>query len=108
MEANIHNILVLSTASSMEEAESIADSLVEEGLAACVQLIPNLRSVYRWQGKIQKEEEILVLVKSQKKLFQSIKKKIQELHSYDVPEIVALPITDGSKEYLDWISQSVR
>ncbi len=101
-------IVVLVTAGNGEEAEMIASSLVGEKLAACVQLVGPVRSIYRWQDEVHDEEEWLLLIKSNAALFESIEAWVRALHSYDTPEIIALPVTAGSQPYLEWLQRSVR
>jgi periplasmic divalent cation tolerance protein len=98
---------VLITASSSEEAATIARALVDKMLAACVSIIPGVRSVFRWQGNISEEEEHLLIAKSKVEQFNAIEKLARELHSYDVPEIICIPIVAGSEPYLHWIKESV-
>ncbi len=98
-------IIVFITASSEEEAAKIARALVEARLAGCVNIIKNIRSIYSWQGKIEDGPEVLMIVKTQKSLFDSLTKKVEELHSYTVPEIIVLPIVEGSKDYLKWLRE---
>lgn len=98
--------LVLVTASSREEAEAIAQNLVESKLAACVSLLP-INSIYTWQEQLHKEEEWQLLIKTDLAKFEILEAKIRELHSYEVPEIIALPLVAGSAPYLAWISQTV-
>jgi periplasmic divalent cation tolerance protein len=99
--------IVMTTTSSADEAERIASALVEAQLAACVTIVAPITSVYRWKGAIQKEQEWLLLIKTMASAFQSLSRKIQELHSYDLPECIQIPI-DGTAEYLGWIAESVR
>ena len=87
-------IVVLVTCGSEEEALRIANALVEEHLAACVNLVSPIRSIYRWEGKIWDEKEWLLIIKTQKKRFQELEKKVKSLHSYSVPEIISLPIVE--------------
>lgn len=96
-------IVVFVTCGSEEEAQKIAHALVEEHLVACVNLIFPIRSIYRWEGKIWDEKEGLLIIKTQKKRFPELEKRIKSLHSYSVPEIITLPITDGSSPYLQWL-----
>src|SRR4030066_1283743 len=98
-------IVVLVTCGSEEEALKISRSLVEERLAACVNLISPVRSIYRWEGKIWDEKEWLLMIKTQRKRFKEIETKVKSLHSYSVPEIIALPIIAGSSSYLDWLAE---
>ncbi len=96
-------IVVLLTCGSEEEALKIAHSLVEERLAACVNLISPVRSIYRWEGKIWDEKEWILIIKTQKERFEELEKKVKSLHSYSVPEIIGLPIVEGSSSYLQWL-----
>jgi periplasmic divalent cation tolerance protein len=77
--------------------------LLEKKLAACVSLVKNIESIYRWKGKLLDEKEVLMLIKSRKKLYKSVEEEVKKLHSYEVPEIIALPVITGSKDYLYWI-----
>ncbi len=97
-------IVILITASSPDEGRKIAGGLVERRLCACVNMLPGIRSLYRWEGEVQDEEEVLLLCKAPERNFDRIEQAVEELHSYDVPEIIALPITRGSTRYLDWVS----
>ena len=99
-------IVVFITASDEEEASKIARALVEERLAGCVNIIKDIRSIYSWQGKIEDEKEVFMVVKTQKPLFDSLMKRVKELHSYTVPEIIALPIIQGSEDYLKWLNEA--
>jgi len=98
-------IVAIITASNENEAVIIAKALVENKLAGCVNIIKNIRSIYSWQGKIEDEPEVLMIAKTQKHLFDSLMKKVKELHSYTVPEIIALPIVEGSEDYLNWLRE---
>ena len=95
--------IIYSTTSSVEEARKIARIIVEEKLAACVNIIPKIESIYRWQGKIEEDNESILLAKTIDKNVDQVIQRIKENHSYDVPDIVAIPITHGFKEYLDWV-----
>lgn len=99
--------VVLVTAASQQEAEAIANSLVKSQLAACVSLLPIL-SIYTWQGELHQEQEWQLLIKTDLTQFPTLEAKIRELHSYEVPEIIALPILAGSQPYLQWLSQQVQ
>jgi periplasmic divalent cation tolerance protein len=101
-------ILVLTTASSKEEAHKIGHTLVERMLAACVTIVPKVQSIYRWEGEIEQAEEWLLILKTTRGAFEHLRAAICELHSYEVPECISLPIEDGSVEYLSWIGQSVK
>jgi periplasmic divalent cation tolerance protein len=100
-------IIVLTTAASREEAETIAHALVERRLAACANIVGPINSVYRWQGKVETAAEHLLVIKTTAQLFDAVSKAIRELHSYELPECIQLPIENGSAEYLQWIAQSV-
>lgn len=102
------HIVVLVTASSKEEANKIARGLLEEKLAACVNIVEGLESRFWWQGKIDSAKEVLLIIKTRKTLFNKLAKKVKSLHSYTVPEIIAFPIISGSKAYLDWINDCTR
>jgi periplasmic divalent cation tolerance protein len=102
-------IVVLSTFASAEEARRVARALVEKKLAACVNVIPGIRSVYHWRGAdgenaIVDEEEALVVIKSSRALLQELKDEIERLHSYQVPEVIALQVVDGAERYLAWMN----
>jgi periplasmic divalent cation tolerance protein len=99
-------IVVLITCGSEEEALKIANALVEDRLAACVNLVAPIRSIYRWEGTIWDEKEWLLIVKTQKHRFETVEKKVKSLHSYSVPEIIGVPITEGSWAYLNWIKEN--
>jgi len=99
-------ILVLTSCNSSEIASLIADSLVNRKLAACVNIMQGVESVYQWQGQIEHAEEFLLLIKSQHSLFLPLKQAIQELHDYELPEIIAVPIEAGEQNYLDWIQSA--
>lgn len=99
--------LVLTTAGSKEEAHRIAHALVERRLAACVNLVPQISSVYRWEGKVQEAEEWLLLIKTTAAVFESVRAAIKELHSYELPECISIPVEEGSQTYLDWLGSSV-
>ncbi len=98
--------IILTTAGSREEAGKIAHALVERRLAACVNIIPRIESVYRWQGKVETAEEWLLLIKTQAELFERVRDAVKELHSYDLPECVMLEVSAGSEEYLNWIDKN--
>ncbi len=98
--------VILVTVSSKEEGLRIARSLVDSRLAACVNIIPGLRSIYRWQGETLDEGEFLLFIKTRMALFEQVEGKIKETHSYEVPEILALPIIRGSETYVNWLNQS--
>ena len=100
--------IVLTTAGSSDEAERIASTLVEAELAACVNIVSPITSVYRWKGLVQREQEWLLLIKTTAAAFENVSKKIRELHSYDLPECIQIPIEAGSAEYLNWLAENVK
>jgi periplasmic divalent cation tolerance protein len=102
----IHAVVFI-TVDSAKQAEKIANILVEKKLAACVNIVPRISSIYWWQGKIERTNELLLIVKTRKKLFKQLMKEVKSIHTYTVPEIIALPIVDGSPDYIKWISGSV-
>jgi periplasmic divalent cation tolerance protein len=96
-------VIVLMTAPNREEASRIVRVLLEERLIACGNIVDSVCSLFWWEGKIEKEKEVLVIMKSSEGLFKELSERVRELHSYDVPEVLALPIVDGSRSYLDWL-----
>jgi periplasmic divalent cation tolerance protein len=98
--------IVLTTAGSQEEARKIAHALVERRLAACVNIVPQTESVYRWQQKVETATEWLLLIKTQAESFERVRDAVKELHSYDLPECVMLEVAAGSSEYLNWIAEN--
>jgi periplasmic divalent cation tolerance protein len=100
-------IIVFMTASTEEEANRLADMLVSKRLAACVQIMPEMQSVYRWQGKVERQREVLLIAKTLSSKFAELEKEVVKLHSYETPEIVAFPLTAGSAPYLEWLSANV-
>ena len=99
-------IVVFMTAASGEEATRLADMLVGAHLAACVQILPEIESVYRWQGKIERSSEVLLLAKTTRGKFDELEREVRALHSYDTPEIVAVPVVAGSAPYLEWLTKT--
>ena len=97
--------VVFMTASSHEEAENIAENLVSHKLAACVNILPNMKSFYWWDDKVCKDDELLLVAKIKTSLFKDLEKAVEKLHSYDVPEIILLPIENGSNAYLQWMEK---
>lgn len=100
-------VIIFMTASNIDEANKIAEKLVSENLAACVNIIHNIKSVYIWEDKLCKDNEILCIIKSTKDMYKNIEKRIKELHSYDVPEVICTKIEDGNDDYLKWINRLV-
>ena len=99
-------IVVLMTAASVEEATKIGDTLVRSQLAACVQVLPEMQSIYVWKGEVQREREVLLIAKSTRGNFEKLESQVRATHSYETPEIVALPIVAGSGPYLKWLAGS--
>ena len=99
-------IVVFMTAANVEEATRLADMLVGAHLAACVQILPEMESVYRWQGKVERQAEVLLIAKTTLGKFDELEREVRALHSYDTPEIVAIPILTGSAPYLEWLNQA--
>lgn len=95
------------TAANRDEAGRIADMLVDARLAACVQILPEIQSIYRWQGKVTHEQEVLLLAKTASESFDDLVKRVTAIHSYDTPEIIALPITAAAEPYLKWLRGSL-
>ncbi|GJL68447.1 MAG: divalent-cation tolerance protein CutA [Nitrospirales bacterium] len=104
----MEEIVVLVTVSSEAEATSLSRILVENGLAACVNIIPGVRSIFKWDGKISEEQEFLLLAKTGRQAFDQLVTMVKANHSYAVPEIIALPIQLGSEEYLAWIQDATK
>lgn len=98
--------IVLTTASSPEEASKISRALVERRLAACVNIVPHVQSVYRWQGKVEQATEWLLIIKTQAAAFERLRDTIKELHSYELPECIMFEIAEGSEAYLNWIREN--
>jgi len=100
-------LVVLVTVPSREDGERIAEAVVGAALAACVNLVGPIRSIYRWQGAVSRDDEHLLLIKTTRQRYAALEARIKALHSYDVPEVIALPIEMGSAAYLEWLKKSV-
>ncbi len=98
-------LVVFITTSSYEEARKIADKLVDRKKAACVNIVPGVNSLFRWKGKIEEAEESLMVVKTRVELFPDVVSLVKSVHSYEVPEIIALPIVEGNPDYLEWLKK---
>jgi len=101
-------LLVLTTVSSEDEGRAIAQKIVEDRLAACVSELSAVRSFYWWEDRMNDEQEFILIIKTRTSLFKEVEEKIKTLHSYEVPEIIALPVLAGSEDYLEWIRQSTK
>ena len=99
-------VVIFITAPNKKEAEHIARQLIKNRLAACVNIMENIKSIFWWKGKVDRAGEVLLIIKTRKSLINKLIKKVKPLHSYAVPEIIALPIIAGNKQYLDWINES--
>lgn len=96
--------VVLVTAPNSAVAKTIAEALVSENLAKCVNIVKDIKSIFHWEGKVQQEKELLLIIKTKKEKFPSLMAKVRELHPYTVPEIIALPIVEGFEEYMGWLN----
>jgi periplasmic divalent cation tolerance protein len=101
------DLVVLSTAGSVEEAVTIARRLVEEHLAACVNVLPGARSIFFWEGRVQEADETVLVIKTRRERYAALEQRILALHSYSVPEVLALPVAAGSPAYTAWLRESV-
>ena len=101
-------VVILLTAPTADAAASIARTLVEEGLAACGNVIPAIRSIYRWEGEIHDDAEAMLVLKTERRLVPALKERLPAIHPYQVPELLVLPVEDGLGPYLDWVAASVR
>ncbi|MBI5327640.1 MAG: divalent-cation tolerance protein CutA [Deltaproteobacteria bacterium] len=101
-------IMVLIAAGSLQEGEEIGSELVKHGLAACCNIIPEIKSMFKWKGEICKQTEVLLLVKSKASLFKKLEKRVKKLHSYEVPEIIAFPIEAGLQDYFKWMDEVLK
>ncbi len=103
----MNEIVILSTTDTPELARQIATAIVEAGEAACVNIVPGIRSIYRWEGKVQDEGEYLLLIKSVSEKFEAIRSRIRQLHTYKTPEVIAVSVAAGDPDYLSWLHSSV-
>jgi periplasmic divalent cation tolerance protein len=101
-------VLVMSAVGAQTDAERIARALVEERVAACVNIVPGITSIYRWKGAVEQEPELLLVIKTMAAQLDALKARLLELHPYELPEVVVLPIGGGHQAYLDWIAEQVR
>ena len=102
------HIVIFITAKDTKEAEKISQALVSKKLIACANIVRDIHSFFWWKGKVERAKEVLLILKTKRSLFKKIEKTVKSLHSYDVPEIIALPIIEGSKNYLRWMNASLR
>jgi len=101
-------ILIISTADTMDLAENIASTIVREKIAACVNIVPGIRSIYRWKEDICDDSELLLLIKSSSENFESVRSRIRQIHTYETPEVIAVPITAGDPDYLNWLHAQLK
>jgi periplasmic divalent cation tolerance protein len=101
-------IVVFSTCSNPEDAARIARKLIDERLAACVNVSPGMRSYYRWKGAIEESEECLLIIKTSRDLFDRLRLELEKAHTYEVPEVVAVPVVDGAPNYLNWMEAELK
>lgn len=106
--SNSDVVVALTTTDSRDKAEALAEALVGEELVACVNIVGPIRSIYRWQGAVQRDEEFLCVMKTDRAHTEALKARLPALHSYSVPELVILPVSDGLPDYLAWVSASLR
>jgi len=100
--------VVLCTCPNSVEAEKLASGLLEQGLAACVNILPQIRSIYRWQGEVHNDSEVLMIIKTTRQAYAGLQQWLQDNHPYDVPEILALPVADGCDAYLEWVTNEIK
>ena len=106
-QSTVEPIVVFMTAANGEEAARLAELLVGANLAACVQIMPEIESVYRWQGKVERQSEVLLIAKTERAKFAELEREVCAIHSYETPEILAVPIVEGSNAYLEWLQQTI-
>ena len=100
-------IVVLSNCGSEEEAIRVGRAIVEARLAACVNVLPGVKSIYHWKGEVQEDSEWMLVIKTTRSLFEPLSAQLQKIHSYEIPEVLALPVVDGSEDYLAWIDREI-
>lgn len=100
--------IIVFVTSPHDQSEVIGRRLVEEGLAACVNIVPGIKSIYKWQNEIQTESEELLVIKTHARLWDTLEKRVKELHTYDVPEILSIPVESGFQPYLQWMNENLR
>jgi periplasmic divalent cation tolerance protein len=100
-------IVVLSNCGSEEEARRVARALVEARFAACVNIVPGIRSIYHWKGSVQEEGEWMLVIKSTRAMFEQLSAQLKKIHSYEVPEVLAIPVVDGDPSYLEWMDRAI-
>jgi periplasmic divalent cation tolerance protein len=103
-----NKIVVLSTCANEADAVRLGRTLIEARLAACVSVVPGLRSYYHWQGSLETSDEVLLLIKTSRELFSELKLELERIHPYEVPEILALPVVEGAENYLNWLDANLR
>jgi periplasmic divalent cation tolerance protein len=103
----MNEMLIISTVDTMDLAREIAFAIVQEGKAACVNIVPGIRSIYRWEEKICDDPELLLLIKTSEENFEQVRSRIRQLHTYEIPEVIAIPITSGDPDYLNWLRAQV-
>lgn len=101
-------LVILVTTENQEEAVKIGEKMVHAKLAACANILPGIQSIYRWKGKVSKAQEVLLILKSTKPRYRALEKAIKEMHAYDIPEIIALPVTEGFDRYIGWVCRETR
>lgn len=101
-------IVILITCKEASEAERISEALIQQHLIACGNILPEVNSIFQWKGNVEHEAEVLLIAKSHRSVFHEIIEQVRKLHSYETPEIIALPIVEGSKEYLDWVAKETK
>jgi len=101
-------LITLCTCPNQTVAEELATSLVEQGIAACINIIPKVTSIYKWQGKLEKDDEVLMLIKTDQSRYQDLEQALLSLHPYELPEIIAVPVEQGLTGYLNWVTQCTK